>query len=92
MCEAPADSFGGCFVVGLSCQVFARKPGGSLSVQWSAACFERNNRRTAKKEVASFLWRVYWFAPFGALASTGCRLMDLTLEDLKIEISPSWGD
>jgi hypothetical protein len=92
MCEAPADSFGGCFVVGLSCQVFAKKPGGSRSVQCSAACFGRNNRRTAKKEVASFLWRVYWFAPFGALASTGCRLMDLTLEDLKIEISPFWGE
>jgi hypothetical protein len=30
-----------------------------------------------KKVVASFRRKVYWFAPFGALASTGCRLMDL---------------
>jgi hypothetical protein len=26
-----------------------------------------------KKEVASFFGRVYWFAPFGAQASTRCR-------------------
>jgi hypothetical protein len=54
---------------------------------------KRNDLRIIlKKEVASFLWKVYWFAPFGALSSTGCRLLDLTLEDLEIEISPSRGE
>jgi hypothetical protein len=54
---------------------------------------KRNDLRIIlKKEVASFLRKVYWFAPFGALASTGCRLLDLTLEDLEIEISPSRGE
>jgi hypothetical protein len=67
--------------------------GRSSSSRRFADLSKRNDLRIIlKKEVASFLWKVYWFAPFGALASTGCRLLDLTLEDLEIEISPSRGE
>jgi len=63
--------------------------GKSSSSERFADFFERKNRRIIlKKEIASFFGRVYWFAPFGALASCGCRLMTFTLEDQKRDFLP----
>ena len=42
-----------------------------------------------KKEVASFRRKVYWFAPFGALASTRCRPVRSHFGRSKIEIFSS---
>ena len=54
--------------------------------------FERENRRIIlKKEIASFFGRVYWFAPFGALASYGMSPDDLHLGRSETRFSPVQG-
>ncbi len=63
--------------------------GKSSSSERFADFFERKNRRIIlKKEIASFFGRVYWFAPFGALAFYGVPPDDLHYGRSETRFSP----